>query len=122
MSIEYGPRRKATQMMVDVPMDMYQSATEVLIVIPLWWVKKESIKINITGHILKVSWVRTLPMIADKYVPMQEQCFWGTFEKTITLPEKIYYEKIYSELSTDNILKIVVPKLITPETVAVVIR
>ena len=35
MSIEYGPRRKATQMMVDVPMDMYQSATEVLIVIPL---------------------------------------------------------------------------------------
>jgi hypothetical protein len=53
---------------------------------------------------------------------IQDQCFWGSFEKKVELPESVYFDKIYSELSPENILTIVIPKLIVPETVSVVIK
>mgnify|MGYP003595298649 CR=1 FL=1 len=107
---------------IDIPMDMYQSATEILIIIPLWWITKESIKIILLENKLIISGNRVSPVLNEKYVVIHDQCFWGGFEKKIDLPQSVYFDKIYSELSPDNVLSIVVPKLIIPEQVPVVIK
>jgi HSP20 family molecular chaperone IbpA len=107
---------------IDVPMDMYQSATEILIVLPLGGVHKESVQISLTGHHLVITGIRSCPIAREKYVPLLDHCFRGKFEKKVELPESVYFDKIYSELSPENILTVIVPKVIIPERVEVVIR
>jgi hypothetical protein len=60
-----------------------------------------------------------MPILKEQYVTMMEQCFWGDFEKHYSLPHNVYLDKIYSELSPENILHIVIPKVIAPEMVAI---
>lgn len=83
---------------------------------------KESVEIKLLGTTLTVVGQRICPVSREKYMMIHDQCFRGSFEKKVELPESVYFDKIYSELSSDNVLTIVVPKVIIPENVAVVIR
>ena len=69
-----------------------------------------------------ISGIRILPVPNDKYMIIHDQCFWGEFEKKIDLPESVYFDKIYSELSSDNILTIIIPKVIIPSVIDVLIK
>lgn len=113
---------RPNSMSVDVPMDMYQSATEILLIFPLGWVSKESVTIDLLGHTLTVSGQRVCPVVREKFMISIDQCFRGKFEKKVQIPEWVYFDKIYSELSPENVLTVVVPKVIIPERVEVIIK
>ncbi len=107
---------------IQIPMDIYESEQELLIVVPMWWVVKSSVNISLEGTNLKLRWEREKPDIKDTLVEKQQQCFWGEFVKTIQLPNNVYFDKIHSKLTKDNVLVIVVPKVVIPESTQVQIQ
>ncbi len=105
--------------MVDVPVDMYASSSEIVIVIPVWWTNKESLSITLDKKSLIIRWERVAPVFKETIVPLQEMCFWWIFEKRVELPDSVYFDKIHSELTPENILIVTVPKIMRPDEIPV---
>lgn len=100
---------------VDIPMDIFESNEELVIVMPLWWVNKSSINVWLEKTTLIVKWNRKKPELKEILMPVQEECFWWEFINNIPLPQNVYFDKIHTRLTNDNILIIIVPKIIIPE-------
>ena len=107
---------------VDIPMDIYESQQEIVILIPLGGMRKDSLKISLENYKLTLEWERVAPLLKENLVAVQQDCYRGVFSKTIDLPPQVYFDQIHSNLSTDNILTIVVPKIIVPDRVEVEIE
>lgn len=107
---------------IEIPVDIYTSPTEFVIVMPLWWVKKTSITLKLEGTLLTISWLREKPLLKETLTPKTETCFWWPFHKKVELPANSYFNNITSELSKDNILSIIVPKVFVPEELVVTIK
>ncbi len=102
---------------LNIPYDIYESPNEMVIVMPLGWVNKESIDISIDDYRLVIKWLREKIVLKDDCVPLKEDCYRGELEQKIDLPPQAYFDKIHSKLSIDNILQIVVPKSVVPEKI-----
>jgi len=105
--------------MIDVPVDVYTSSSEIIVVIPVWGTNKESVTITLDNRHLIVRGERVLPTMKESIVPVSEQCFWWSFEKRIELPDHVYFDKIHSELTQENTLVITVPKVLRPDEIPV---
>ncbi len=102
---------------LSIPYDIYESPNEMVVVMPLGWVNKDSIEISIDNYRLVIKWVRSKIILKDDCIPLKEECYRGEWEHKIDLPPQAYFDKIHSKLSIDNILQIVVPKSIVPEKI-----
>ena len=102
---------------INIPYDIYESPNEMVLVMPLWGVGKESIDISIDDYRLVIKGIRKKIILKDDCVPLKEDCYRGELEQKIDLPPQAYFDKIHSKLSIDNILQIVVPKSIVPEKI-----
>lgn len=108
--------------MIDIPVDIYTSPTEFVVVMPLWWVKKTSISLKLENTMLTISWLRESPSLKESLTPTEQTCYRWPFSKSIELPVNSYFNNIHSELSKDNILTIIVPKVFVPEELTVTIK
>ena len=99
---------------VEIPTDVWESPQEIIIIIPLGGVEKSSLKVALKNQIITVEGVRKKPKIGEKFKPILQECFWWPFFKQITLPLNVYFDKIVVQLSPDNVLKIIVPKIDIP--------
>lgn len=105
---------------IDIPVDLYDSPQEFVVVMPLWGVTKKSVQLTLDETwVLTIKGKRKQPDMKASLSATAQTCFWGEFTKTIKLPENSYFNKIHSELSKENILTVVVPKVIVPEEIAV---
>lgn len=102
-----------------IPYDIYESPQEVVIVLPLGGVQKDSIKLSIKNYRLIISGKRTKPTVKDSLLPLKEECYRWNIEQVIDLPPQVYFDKIHSKLTPDNTLHIVVPKALIPEKIEV---
>ncbi|MDD2537273.1 MAG: Hsp20/alpha crystallin family protein [Candidatus Absconditabacteria bacterium] len=100
-----------------IPYDMYESPQEVLIILPLGAVKKESIEVKIQDYRLQIKGMRIKPQLKESCLPIQEECYRGPIELIIDIPPQVYFDKIHSKLTADNTLQIIVPKAIVPEKI-----
>lgn len=103
--------------LITVPYDMYETPQEIVIVIPLWWVKKETVDVKIEDYRISVRWFRIAPTLKQWSIAIQEECYRGPIELIIEIPPQVYFDKIHSKLTLDNILEIIVPKAIVPEKI-----
>ena len=101
----------------NIPYDMYESPQEVIIIIPLGWVKKESVEVKIENYRIHIKWFRLAPQHKDSCIPIQEECYWWPIELEIDIPPQVYFDKIHSKLTLDNTLQIIVPKALVPEKI-----
>ena len=101
----------------NIPYDMYESPQEVIIILPLWWVKKESIEVKIENYRIHIHWERLSPKLKDSCISIQEECYWGPIDLEIDIPPQVYFDKIHSKLTLDNTLEIIVPKALVPEKI-----
>jgi len=99
---------------VDIPVDIWESPQEIVVIMPLGGVKKSSLKVMLEGQRLLIVGEREKPQLGEKFVPILQECFWWEFNKEITLPLNVYFDKIVVQLSPENILKIIVPKIEIP--------
>lgn len=106
-----------TEQMPYIPYDIYESPQEIVIILPLWWVKKESLQLSIKDYRLVLSWERIKPKLKDNLIPLKEECYRGPINQIIDLPPQVYFDKIHSKLTADNILWIIIPKALIPEKI-----
>ena len=102
-----------------IPYDMYESSQELLIIMPLGGVKKESLSLKIEDYKLLFEGERSNPEVKENLVSIREECYWGKLHQIIDLPAQIYFEKIHSKLTPENTLQIIIPKALVPEKIVV---
>lgn len=100
-----------------IPYDMFQSPQEIVIIMPLWGIQKESLKLSINDYKLDIRWERNKQILKEDFVPLKEECYRWPITQQIDLPSQVYFDKIHSKLSADNILTIIIPKAIIPESI-----
>ena len=100
-----------------IPYDVYESETEIVVILPLWWVHKDSLDVKLEKNTLLISWQRKRPELKDDLVAQKQECYWGPFNAEIHLPLTVYFDKIKPILTAENILIITVPKYKLPEDV-----
>lgn len=105
-----------------IPYDMYESSQELLIIIPLGGVKKESLSLKIEDYKLLIEGERSNPEVKENLVSIREECYRGKLHQIIDLPAQIYFEKIHSKLTPENTLQIIIPKALVPEKIVVEIE
>jgi HSP20 family molecular chaperone IbpA len=105
-----------------IPYDMYESQQEIVIIMPLWWVKKESLNLKIEDYKLLIEWERELIELKDNLYSVKEECYRWKIEQRIDLPPQIYFDKIHSKLTPENILQIIIPKALVPEKITLEIE
>jgi len=105
-----------------IPYDMYESSQEIVIIMPLWWVKKETLSIKIEDYKLFIQWERENSALKENLLPIKEECYRGNILQRIDLPAQIYFDKIHSKLTPENILQIVIPKATVPSKIDIEIE
>ena len=105
-----------------IPYDMYESQQEIVIIMPLWWVKKESLNLKIEDYKLYIKGERVFIELKDNLSSIKEECYRWKIEQRIDLPPQIYFDKIHSKLTPENILQIIIPKALVPEKITLEIE
>jgi len=109
---------KETTDIPHIPYDIYESPQEIVILLPLWGVKKETIKLAIKDYRLVITWERIKPKVKDNLIPLKEECYRWLINQIIDLPPQVYFDKIHSKLTSDNTLQIIVPKALMPDKIS----
>ncbi len=105
-----------------IPVDIFESSQELVLMVPLWWVEKETLQLSIDNFKLIISWVRRKPLIRNDFALLQSECYWWPITQSIDLPTNIVYDQIHSTLSKENILHITLPKYGIPSEVSITIE
>lgn len=66
---------KQEQQAPRIPYDVYESPQEIVILLPLGGVKKESIKLSIKDYRLVIIGERNKPKVKDHLIPLKEECY-----------------------------------------------
>lgn len=107
---------------IDIPVDLYDSPQEFVVVMPLWWVQKESVQLRLEWGELIIQWERKPMSLKKSLVQTSGSCYrWG-FSSRIKLPTSAAFDRIHSQLSPENILTVIVPKVIVPEKIVVEVQ
>jgi len=101
-----------------IPYDVYESPQEIVILIPLWGVNKKTVDVWLKDYKLIISGERTFYDLKDDFVPLKEECYRWPIHIEIDLPPQVYFDKIHSKLTPENILEITIPKALVPEKIA----
>lgn len=104
---------------IDIPVDVHESLHELIVIVPLGGVEKSSVHITLQESKLLISGVRVRPDLKEWVAQTLDECYRGNFQREVRLPSNIYYDKIQSTLTRENILIVTVPKILIPETVDV---
>lgn len=93
-----------------IAVDIYELDNYYIIRAPIAGVKLSDIDIEVDEKVLTISGSRSLSddIPQDQYY--LQECFWGNFERSITLPVSIDPKKVKATFSKDSILKILIPK------------
>lgn len=107
---------------VSVPYDVYESWQEFVIVMPLWGVRKDSVHVALGEDTLTIRGERKKPEPKEASRALIEGCFWWSFQQAIKIPSAVNVDKIRSELTLENVLILILPKIISPEEIVVHIK
>ncbi|MCF7844952.1 MAG: Hsp20/alpha crystallin family protein [Kiritimatiellales bacterium] len=102
--------QKPTLQKGQIAVDIYEQDGYYVVRAPIAGVKLSDLDIEVDEKILTISGARSLDdTIPDNQYYLQE-CFWGQFSRSITLPCTIDPKKVKATFSKDSILKILIPK------------
>lgn len=90
--------------------DIYEVQNSYVIVAPIAGSRLADLDIDTNGNALTIRGRRRKPesVPGDQYY--LQECFWGTFERKITLPIQIDPKKVKATFNKDCILRITIPK------------
>lgn len=90
--------------------DVYQTDDEIVIVAPVAGVSPDEIDISLSGDMITIKGKREMNPKENEVDYLYQECFWGSFSRTIILPSEIDPEKVRAILK-EGILKIHLPKI-----------
>ena len=90
--------------------DVYQTANDFVIEAPIAGVAQDDIDVGITHESVTIRGSRKKEKEVRDENYIYQECFWGSFARSIILPQEVDVEKSTATLK-DGILTIVLPKL-----------
>ena len=93
-----------------IAVDIYEVDNYYIIRAPIAGVRLADLDIEVDERTLTIRGMRRLSddIPIDQYY--LQECFWGEFKRTVTLPTVIDPRKVKATFSKDSILKILIPK------------
>ena len=93
-----------------VAVDIYEHENYYIIKAPIAGVKLSDLDIEVNENVLTIrGHRRQADQIPDSQYYLQE-CYWGPFSRSVTLPFQIDPKKVKATFNKDSVLKILVPK------------
>lgn len=93
-----------------IAVDIYEQDNYYIIRAPIAGVRLTDLDIEVDGKAITIRGVRRSNEVVDADQYYLEECFWGEFSRTITLPCTVDPKKIKATFSKDCVLKVLVPK------------
>ncbi|MEI6039958.1 MAG: Hsp20/alpha crystallin family protein [Candidatus Berkelbacteria bacterium] len=90
--------------------DVYQTDDAVVLKAPIAGVKPEDLEISITDEVINIKGTRKHIEEVDRTNYHAQECYWGTFSRSFSLPVAVISEKAEASLK-NGILMIRIPKL-----------
>ena len=93
-----------------IAVDIYEVDDYYIIRAPIAGIKLADLDIEVEGKAITIRGTRKLTDTIPKDQYYLQECFWGEFSRSITLPCLIDPKKVKATFSKDSILKVLVPK------------
>lgn len=94
-----------------IAVDILDLSDKIVIVAPIAGVDPAEIDIGLSRNILTISGVRReSPVYLDAKRMLVEECFYGSFSRSIILPENLGFDKVKASIE-HNVVTISIPKL-----------
>lgn len=105
-----GPAAQGPKATGQVAVDIYEQDGYYIIKAPIAGVRLSDLDIEIADNVLTIRGQRAQndPIAPESYY--LQECFWGEFVRSITLPFSIDPKKVKATFNKDSILKILIPK------------
>lgn len=96
--------------------DVYQTKDTIVIKAPIAGVKPEDIDVAISEDVVTIRGDRKEETKIDKDGYYVQECFWGSFSRSVILPTSTVAEKANASLK-DGVLTIEIPKVVPEDKV-----
>ena len=96
--------------------DVYQTKDSVVVKAPIAGVRPDDIDIAISEDVMTIRGDRKEETIIEKEHYYVQECFWGSFSRSIILPTSTIAEKANATLK-DGVLTVTVPKVVQEDKV-----
>ena len=96
--------------------DVYQTKDSVVVKAPIAGVRSEDIDIAISEDVMTIRGDRKEEVVVEKEHYYVQECFWGSFSRSIILPTSTIAEKAQATLK-DGVLTVTVPKVVQEDKV-----
>jgi HSP20 family protein len=90
--------------------DVYQTKSHFVVIAPIAGVKLSEVEVAVKDEILTIKGKRDLNLDVKEEDYITQECFWGTFSRSIILPQAVETAKIQANFK-DGILEIKIPKV-----------
>ncbi len=100
----------ATAKVGQIAVDIYEVDNYFVIRAPIAGVRLGDLEIEAEGKQLTIRGVRRPNEAVEKAAFYLEECYWGEFKRSVSLPCNIDVKKVKATFSKDCILKVLVPK------------
>lgn len=96
--------------------DVYQTKDSVVVKAPIAGVRPDDIDIAISEDVMTIRGDRKEEVVVEKEHYYVQECFWGSFSRSIILPTSTIAEKANATLK-DGVLTVTVPKVVQEDKV-----
>jgi HSP20 family protein len=93
-----------------IAVDVYEDAGYIVIKAPIAGVKLADLDIDVSDNVVTIRGERRQGDDLSEANMLIEECYWGSFERKVTLPYSVNPSKVKATFSKDNILKVLFPK------------
>jgi len=93
-----------------VALDVFEYDEYYIIKAPIAGVKLSDVDIEVNDNVVTIRGMRRQTDEIPKNQYYVQECFWGEFERSVTLPAPIDQKKVKATFNKESILKIIIPK------------
>ena len=96
--------------------DVYQTQDKIVVKAPIAGVKPEDIDVAISEDVVTIRGDRKDEFAVEKDNYYVQECFWGSFSRSVILPTSTVAEKAEASLK-DGVLTIQIPKVVQEDKI-----
>lgn len=93
-----------------VALDIFEFENYYILKAPIAGVKLSDLDIEVNDNIITIRGSRKQTDTVPEGMYYLKECFWGAFERSVTLPCSIDPRKVKATFNKENILKVIIPK------------
>lgn len=104
------PQQQRSTGVGQVALDIFEFDNYYIIKAPIAGVRLADIDIEINENVLTIRGIRRQNDTIPEEQYYLKECFWGEFQRSVTLPCSIDARRVKATFNKDSVLKVIVPK------------